>query len=165
MMYMFALAILQGVVTYVDDGNHHSSPYAEELIYYYGSLEKTFITLIFAVSNGRDWQYLVQPLLPISHAYLWFFAFYVLFVMFGLMNVLTSIYVDSTMRISGHDKASVIQTEISRNHSNINALHEILREVDSGNSGNITDAQIQKTLDSPEVVSYLRLLGLTISET
>ena len=88
---------------------------------------------------------------------------YVLLVLFGLVNVLTSIYVDGTTRLSIVDMASVMKAQTSKTNSDINTLHEIFREEDSNQSSTISSADLDCLLENPEVQRIMRQLGHTVS--
>eukprot|EP00971_Amphidinium_carterae_P279821 5554582-Amphidinium_carterae.1 len=66
-----------------------------DLYEYYGTLGSSLLTLFMSISGGADWLDLVQPLMQFSKAYVLIYVLFVSFVVFGAMNVLTAIFVES----------------------------------------------------------------------
>ena len=58
---------------------------------YYGSVPNTMYSLLMAVTGGADWENVVAPLSEISYGYQLLFALYVLFIVVGMLNVMTSV--------------------------------------------------------------------------
>merc|ERR1719350_296614 len=100
-----------------------------------------------AISGGDDWRNLLRPLRTLSDPF-WtvFFVLYVAFVVFGMMNVLTAIFVESGTHISDVDKDLVIQEEISRTNSSTHALTDVFKQADVSGTGQITLPDLNELL-------------------
>jgi len=93
-----------------------------------------------------------------------FYVCFVTFVLFGVMNVLTAIFVDSASHVAQVDQELVIQEEINREESAVSALRQLVKDHDADNSGNISKDELERLLMRKETHAYLVLLGLDISE-
>merc|ERR1711908_194036 len=67
----------------------------DEVRRYYGSYARTMISLVAAVSGGEDWMAIASPLVYAEFGVVVYkmFIFFVMFVVFGLMNILTAVIV------------------------------------------------------------------------
>merc|ERR1711860_321405 len=105
-LYTFAIAILNGFITYSKNTNVEED---SDLIKFYGSVLKCMLSLFMAISGGMDWADLLEALLVISDVYLPIFIFFIVFVVLGLMNILTAVFCESAMQIAEFDRELVIQ--------------------------------------------------------
>jgi len=137
-----------------------------QLIFYYGTLWDAMLSLFKAISGGQDWFELLEPLDRVSPIfYNSFFVFYVGFVVFGVMNILTAIFVESASSIAEIDKDLVIQEQISRQNSAVNALRRVFYEADADKTQTITRQELEEHLQDEQVMAYLKFLELDIQET
>eukprot|EP00971_Amphidinium_carterae_P259720 5153229-Amphidinium_carterae.1 len=86
---------------------------------YYGTLGSSLLTLFMSISGGADWSDLVQPLAQFSKAYVLIYVLYVSFVVFGVMNVLTAIFVESASRFAAIDQDLAIQEQLRKDKATI----------------------------------------------
>lgn len=159
-IYVFALIILQTIhVHWKNDVDIPAD--VDEL---YGDLKMTMRTLFEAVSGGNDWGGLLAPLASLSSAYEYLFVFYVILVVFGIMNILTAIFVENASSLLDIDHDLVIQDEISRDNYTIDAIKKLFRVADRDNRGVINAAALSEQLRQKEARVYLRVLGIDIGE-
>jgi hypothetical protein len=120
-----------------EDGRHlHEDTHnLEEL---YGSLPRTMYTLLLAITNGADWMTLAAPLGEVHRAYLAMFAVYVVLVLIGALNVLTSVFVERARELSRSDRDVATQTELASQEAFIVEMRRIFEEVDKDQDGIIT---------------------------
>merc|ERR1712196_163956 len=91
-LYLFALFFMQGVEMHFRTVPQHEI--CDSLLYlHYGTVGHTMFTLFLGISGGGDWGQLVEPLVHIHEAYKCLYAFFVCFMVFALMNILTGIFV------------------------------------------------------------------------
>merc|ERR1740138_850530 len=86
----------------------------------YGSVLRTMFTLLLAISGGDDWVTLTHPLAPISKLYVALFTVYVVFMVFGCLNVLTGVFVAAASEII--DRDLVIQDEMLKRDAFVNDM-------------------------------------------
>jgi Ca2+-binding EF-hand superfamily protein len=76
-----------------------------QLVDNFGGLDRSILSLYGAISGGQDWRSSAQPLMNLvgrAHE-LWFVA-YTFFVIFAMMNVITSQFVDTAIEASAKDR-------------------------------------------------------------
>jgi len=134
--------------------NEESHPEAvEELDKFYGDLSKSMMSLFQSVSDGIHWRELMVPLS--ENCSVWWevaFVFYISFVVFAMMNILTGIFVESAMMTADHEKKNGILQE---------SMRRLFETCDLDGSGSITydefDHQIQSNY---EMKDYLHMLDI-----
>mmetsp|Transcript_67044 Transcript_67044/g.160691 ORF Transcript_67044/g.160691 Transcript_67044/m.160691 type:complete len:745 (+) Transcript_67044:127-2361(+) len=162
-LYLTAIGILQ-VVEYElgDVQNYEVLP--SKLFNYYGSVAGSMLTLFMSISGGADWEDLMQPLTYFSRGYALIYVMYVSFVVFGIMNVLTAIFVESGSQIAAVDQDLAIQEQLRRDKSTINTIRNMFYEADADGSGALTEQELEELLVNPKYIWAMRLVGVDVSE-
>jgi hypothetical protein len=96
--------------------------------------------------------------------YLILYLVFVMFCVFGLMNVLTGIFVANTKEVSQVDRDLVIRAQLKDRKSFANQLKAVLRSIDKDDSGSISKKELMEHLSSPEFYGYLKTLEVTVSD-
>mmetsp|Transcript_85131 Transcript_85131/g.264489 ORF Transcript_85131/g.264489 Transcript_85131/m.264489 type:complete len:716 (-) Transcript_85131:608-2755(-) len=158
-MYLFSIIFMQGAILYLQDANEAGvGPDAvvkDGVILFYSSLVDTMYTLLASIVNGIGWVDAVKPLESISIVYRWLFTFYIVFVVIGVLNVLTGIFVERACELSGLDKDLVIQTQMKRNETFLAEMKRIFEEADADGSGTISWEEFKGYLENDRVKAYL----------
>lgn len=169
-MYLFAICFVDATAGYLQSsgkdliGNEASIQYRGELEKYFGSVFTTIFSLLMSISGGIDWNELVEPLAHISVMYQLLFAFYVLFVIIGVLNVLTSVFVERANELNRLDRDLVIQSEMVSHEAFINEMKAIFQEVDSASQGKITWQDFHLYLQNEQVQAYFATQQLDTSD-
>merc|ERR1712019_218715 len=130
----------------------------------YGSIIHSCVTLIASISGGLDWVEASWPLLQIDPMYLIIYMCFVMFCVFGLMNILTGIFVANTKEVSEVDRDIVIRAQLKDRKSFANQLKTVLRSIDKDDSGSISKKELMEHLSSPTFYGYLKTLEVTVSD-
>merc|ERR1712032_326938 len=91
-------------------------------------------------------------------------AVYVLFMIFGVLNVLTGVFVDSAMRAAEQDREQAIAVSIEEQNSYVQKIKQIFYEADRDHSGTVSYEELKSLLQNQVVQVYLRTLGVEASE-
>merc|ERR1712167_104696 len=102
---------MNGASDYLNDGLGDEELKAE-LRNWYGSVIQSMYSLFLCTSGGRDWWDLALPLVMVNPFYKYVFVFYVLFVVIGVLNVLTVVFLENATEFS--DKDLVAQAQLMR---------------------------------------------------
>merc|ERR1712110_1187598 len=129
----------------------------------YGNLVSSCVTLIASISGGLDWIDASWPMLQIAPMYLIVYLCFVMFCVFGLMNVLTGIFVANTKEVSQVDRDLVIRAQLKDRKSFANQLKNV-RSIDKDDSGSISKRELLEHLASSEFYAYLKTLDVTVSD-
>merc|ERR1712217_407748 len=124
---------MQGSKAYLQ-GNRESGalPAAatvDELERHFGSMAATFWTLIGMVSGGVDWLDVSMPIRELGPIYVISLISYISFVLLGLMNILTGIFVNAAHQACALNREIAIDATISERKAIIGELMRLFLEV------------------------------------
>merc|ERR1719356_432400 len=100
-------------------------------------------TLFCAISGGRDWSEVIKPFDEIWKGYRIIFVLYVIFVFFGVLNILTAIFVESAKHIAQVDRDIVIQDQITRDKSTMNEVRRMFITADKDLDGKLRRDELE----------------------
>jgi len=123
----------------------------EMLDKYYGNLLLSMLTLFQCISGGDDWGVLLHPLRGVSEVFSILFLFYISFAIFAIMNMVTGIFVDSTLASAKQDKELFL----------IANAREIFRDV---KEGGLTLQQFVAKVDEPEMQEFFKSIDVDPSQ-
>jgi len=162
-MYTFGIFFEQGVVSYVRNKDRTDQT-RKELLAWFGSMDSTMVTMFSAISGGTDWLSIMTPLAEISRVYTVVFMIYIFATYHGILHVMMSIFVDSTMTASRNDRDLVIAEELSRKDSYLTQMGEVFRETDIDGNGTVTWEEFEAKLQDPRIQAYFSALDLDVAE-
>jgi len=162
-MYLFTICFMHAAVLYF-----HEPTWDPEtriaLEEFYGGMGSAMFSLLLAISGGIDWGEIAAPLAAVSPLYKYLFGFYVLFVIIGVLNVLTSAFVQRACELSRIDRDLVIQSELVSNESFVAEMKGIFEEVDVHGTGCINWDQFRAFIKNEEVQAYFSTQQLDTSD-
>lgn len=126
----------------------------------YGSLGSAMLTLFMAISGGTDWKECLFPIMNLSQAYGYLFLFYIVFIIFGVLNVVTGVFVDKALQIAGVDKEFVILEEMQRRHEDMHELQDFFQSVDEDCDGIITKEELRCCMGDSWLQGYLATMDI-----
>jgi len=151
-MYIFAIFFMQGAATWISS-NPREVDHIDSIADCYGSLFKSMVSLIKAISGGDDWGNIVEPITVVSDWYLIAFIMYIIFVVFGVLNVLTGVFLESAAQIV--DRDLITQNELHRQNNFTREMGSLFAELDKDNSGTLNWEEFQEHLKDARVRAYL----------
>jgi len=168
-MYIFAVILLQGAGDFMrqsltrDENNLHDL-IGQELETNFATILKTTYSLTQAISGGRSWGEYADIFLEINPLYGVVFGVFIVFMVFGVLNILTGVFVESTRNLASFDQDLVIQEELSLRESTINQIRALFGEIDTDKSGTISMKELKENLDDERVKAYFGVLQMDVSE-
>lgn len=162
-MYLFAIIFMHAATLYVQE-KEAQHDVRDALQGWFGSVGRSMYSLLLAVTGGEDWFQIVEPLGHISDFYLVLFAFYVLFVVIGVLNVLTSAFVQRACELSRLDRDLAIQSELVSDESFTAEMKSIFEEVDIEGTGCIDWEQFRSFIHNEHVQAYFATQQLDTSD-
>jgi len=161
-IYSFALVFTQAAREALADGS--AQQVHKQLTKYYSTVEVSMKSLLAACLQGQDWAVIAEPLHSINEGYEMLFFVYILFTQLALLNVVTGIFVDSSMNSAMKDRQIVIQEEMMREGLNKQELLQLFREADTEDQGHLTIQKLQEYLLDERVTAYLKTLDVSYSD-
>jgi len=162
-MFLFGIFLLDGARDHV----RSLSADDEDLDFfakYYGGVPQILFTLILSISGGMDWYDLLEPLLAASVLYAIPFTLFVLFVMFGMLNILVGIFVQKSNELFHLDQELVMNEEMNQKSSYLNQIQELFKKIDTDLSNTLTWEELIANLQDERVMTYFALLQIDVSE-
>jgi len=136
----------------------------DNILLYFGSLSRAMYTLLASVLGGVDWMACSSLLRNMHVGYELVFVTYIFFAQMGLLNVVTGIFVDSSMNAALGDKQMLIQEEMMREGISKEELKKLFEEADSERAGLVPKAELQDFLSDVHVRAYLKVLDINYSD-
>lgn len=133
--------------------NNHLPQNSSSLLNFYGTLDRSILSLYMMISQGIQWRDGAQPLLDdVSPFILIVILFYITFTIFGLTNIVTSVFVES-----------VIQ---AREESGRDALFHHVQKVFLGEdiqkmAGTVTCEEFREHMQDKEMQMYFKAIDLS----
>uniref|UniRef100_A0A7S0BE35 Ion transport domain-containing protein n=1 Tax=Pyrodinium bahamense TaxID=73915 RepID=A0A7S0BE35_9DINO len=124
----------------------------------------TMLTLFMAVTGGADWQDLMEPLANFSRVYVIGFVLYVTFLVFGLLNILTAMFVNSGANIAKVNSDLAVHEKMSHDKDVFRQLRRALLEANIDISGTISRNEFESKMQDPVFLTQLAVAGLNASE-
>jgi hypothetical protein len=126
-----------------------------ELIFWFGSLGRTMLTLFESITGGISWDCAVRPLIQEISGFMGFaFCFYISFCSFAMMNVVTGVFVNEASMRAQEDKDTYLANHISE------LFFQDPGQVDC----QITWEDFQEKLACPDMQEYFKAINVDVSE-
>lgn len=129
----------------------------------YGSLSSSMYTLFQAMSNGISWSAAAEPLQRIDLIWLWFFLMYITFTTFCVLNVVTSVFLETAMLTSKQEAEFLMCEHQSERSLKIKHLKEIFRMADQDTSHEISWPELKAIIKAKPFRDYLGAIGIDMS--
>jgi len=152
LIFVFSIFFLNGASEHIKS-NKYDDGIRNQYKEWYSSLPQTMFALLVAISGGTDWIEIMSPVQNISWPYQVTFTFYVLFVVVGVLNVLTGIFLESAAEF--HDRDLTVQAEIDRLDSFVQEMLDLFSEFHPDHDGMVSWEIFQDYLRQEHVEAYL----------
>jgi len=151
-MFLFSILFMQAAITFLEDKNNFDAYHADFEEWYPG-LYPTMFSLVLVISGGTDWLEVVRPLQKIHWAYQIVFIFYILFVIFGVLNVLTGVFLESATEFV--DRDLMVHSHLVRMEGFLSEMVQLFEEFDPDNTGHVKIDKLLEYIQAEKVQAYL----------
>mmetsp|Transcript_81895 Transcript_81895/g.228202 ORF Transcript_81895/g.228202 Transcript_81895/m.228202 type:complete len:859 (-) Transcript_81895:8-2584(-) len=162
-LYMAAIFFMQALTNHLVQSSF-PEPLIDDVREFYSTVAYTMLSLFAAISGGADWLDVAMPLKELGIEYFSIFAMFIAFVTMGLMNIVTSIFVESAKKLYEVDADLVIQEQMSHSKSYANQLKSILASSDVDKSNTVTKKELNMHLGDHRVKAHLAALEIEKSD-
>lgn len=157
-LYFFGIVICQAYANHkIGDAHHVMESEVEAL---YGDLMRCFLTLFMAVTNGVSWRQAYEPVTILGWEYCAVFLVYVSLALFGVMNVVTSVFVESAVLSAQHSKDLIMEAKQSERDIAMGHMRQVFHQIDEDGSGEITAPEMEVFLQDPSLRKYVEALEI-----
>lgn len=164
-VFFFAIIFLHGINEHMRSSGY-SEAFFQSCSRWYSSLPGAMHSLLIVVIGGADGTTIMAPLIEISPVYTGVFTFYVMFVVVGVLNVVTSIFLQNAQGFN--DRDITIHNELQKFESFVVQMLELFAEMNPGrdvlelfaeldddHEGTVTWEVFLDFLDREEVEAFL----------
>jgi hypothetical protein len=155
---MFGTVLSEGTLAFLIRNESDVVPPSLQLRF--GSLFDAVLTLFQSMSGGVDWEVVWLDLGALGWGYRGVYLLFICFSLTVLLNVVTAVFIESTMARSMNDRGLVVQNEVMEKRDFLTAMRKIFRELDGDFDGSITVDEMQKKMMDPEIGAYFTQLGV-----
>merc|ERR1712032_310204 len=117
-------------------------------------------SLLLAITGGTDWLRIAEPMMSIHWLYELAFTFFILFVVIGVVNVLTGVFLENAAEIG--DRDLVIYTQFAAGESFAHEMTEIFDEDGADEDGFVSRSALLEHIRSRATMAYLEAHNLDI---
>jgi len=136
-----------------------------ELRQLYGSLMRTVYSLYLSVSAGRSWGEVATPLMAVGPLLAALFFLFITLTLFGILNVVTSVFVESAMRTAQHYRELLVQDKLREHENIVGHMREVFLQIDDDHSGRISMAEMEEFLADADLRLYMESLDISTGDT
>lgn len=162
-MYLFGMVFLGAATGYLKDPS--SSKTERLLIKFFGSLPEAIRTLFRVISGGADWYDASSGLWDVHVMYGLLFTIYIFFMVFGVLNVLVGVFVDSAMATANMDADILAQEAAAEKQALMDQASSVLKSVDKDASGSVSWDEFAENLGNPSVLAFLEAMQIHTDES
>lgn len=127
---------------------------------HFKSLPGTILTLFQSITGGIDWADASVELADHGWFPVLLFILYIGFVLFAVMNILTSFFVEQAIKAAETDLENTINEQRSIRRTVKENLRKLLMAADDSHSGRISWQQVKLMFNEPAAVEYFKTLQL-----
>jgi len=122
---------------------------------YYGTIDRSMLALYATISDGLHWFTIMEPLVQNCSPWLSLvFCAYSAFVIFAVLNVLTGIFVETSIQTANDDRKKVLLYQ----------MQQLFKQADTDESGTISWSEFETQLENPKMLDYLKAIDLDQEE-
>jgi hypothetical protein len=133
---------------------------------HFGSLPRSMYSLYLAVTNGKAWGDLLGSMMKINWFVTVVFIIYMSMTLFGLLNVITAVFVESAMQSSQYYKDLMVEDKLVTEQVCSRHMKQIFKDIDKDDSGTISLEEMNGFLEDEalDLATYFEALGITPTE-
>jgi hypothetical protein len=105
---------------------------------HWNGLDMAIRSLIYSISGGADWGQLAEPFFLISPVHGIVYTFFVLFITFGLLNILVGVFVQEAGEVSKWDFDLLLHSAQDKTEQTLAALIKLFHRMDKDDKDYLT---------------------------
>jgi hypothetical protein len=171
LLSLFSVFFVQGVATYLEANPDLDPVDKEELIYAFGSVSASILSLFKCGTGGDDWSQFYYLVKPLGAQYDYLFLFFVGFYSFAFLNVISGVFCEKAMSLAKPSQQEMIHRRYEKEYDDARGLFELLYRVlgDEAQGKNQTEVafidseKFARFVADPDVEKYFEIRGVKAS--
>jgi len=166
LFYMFGIAFTSAIVSQLDTLEARNATENIALQQYFGTLDKSILTLYMAMSGGQNWGVYYETLAMMSGGEFWcvLYILYITFSIFAVVNIVTGVFVDTALQSSKNDREVVVQEELDQKQDYLSQLRELFQAIDENSSGRITREVLEQAFKHETILAFFTSLKIDVPD-
>eukprot|EP00931_Biecheleriopsis_adriatica_P063868 TRINITY_DN38753_c0_g1_i1.p1 TRINITY_DN38753_c0_g1~~TRINITY_DN38753_c0_g1_i1.p1 ORF type:complete len:597 (+),score=117.36 TRINITY_DN38753_c0_g1_i1:117-1793(+) len=161
-LYMFAIVFTQAAVDHVLTAVDADPADIDDILDDWGNLQNSLYSLFLAVTGGRSWYEVADSLLLMSPLYFNQMIFFICFMEFCMMNVITGFFCEQAFDMAQADKDQLVQEQLADKKKYIAFFEQIWHTLDTDNSGMLRLGEMTTVMEDERVQAYLAHLNINV---
>lgn len=163
---LFSLMLQHGVIGLLQGSpvGAISEAHLSDLAANYGGLGITMLSLMMAITGGKDWASVLEPLRDVPSIYTMLFLWFIGFAILGVLNVITGIFVEVACQVTQRNKKEKVRAKVMEQDRLKQDIQEIFHAADADASGTLSWEEFKQHLKHPVITAYFQSLELDFSE-
>lgn len=162
-MYIFNLAFVHAATVYLA-GDTLDDDTVEALNLHWSSVLQAMKTLFLAITGGNDWSEYVSSMEATGEIYYFLFLFYIAFMSFAVLNILTGIFVEHSVDTAQSDREKVLLAVLDSADGMVHEIRKMFKRFDTVGEF-LTLENFQETLKHQQVRELFQILEIDSSES
>lgn len=162
--YIFGISFTTAVTDALDSPAKWLAEENADLIQFFGTVDRSILTLYMSMSGGEDWGVIYSSLSNLDFMYRVQFLTFITFTVFAVVNIVTGVFVENAMQANTADREIIVHEELNARAEYLKQMRQIFEEMDDDDRGTITLDEFEKKLDDDRVVAYFNAMKLDVSE-
>jgi len=165
--YLFGVVFIQACTGYMQlDADDIDPDVSASIQKYWGTVPTSILSLYMAGLSGQDWEAIAYPLghVGMGGVYYFLFIIYIAIFAFVVMNVVSSIFLESILTHADKDQELTIERQMEQKEDYIHRLQELFQLLDDGAIGEISYEKFTSELHSPRMQAFAESLEIDISD-
>jgi len=159
-LYMFALLFVQAVpVTLADVGED-----ALLLGQFFGSVQTAMVSLFQVTTGGRDWADLYELIEHMGPSYAALFIFYICFFVIAIWNIVTSAFIEKTLKLAQPDVDTLIMNKRRHNITYAKEIAALVTAKCKDKHTTISEEDFKTLSNDPQFREYLSVRDIDIKD-
>jgi len=164
-LYFFAILFTHGFIEAHQHFIETSNPKVDELQKYWGTFLTALYSCFISVSAGQSWYLVIAPLSHYSEYLTIAFIMFINVTLFGVLNAITAIFVESAMMSAQHYKELIILDTEHKKDLSVKHIRAVFQQIDEDGSGEITKAEMERFLSHESLRKYMEALDISPDDT
>jgi len=163
--YVFSLMFMSGLAQYMVVQGDELDPDVKMLVHAsFGTMPRSMLSLYKVLTGGEDWNVYYKLVEAAGMLYAASFVFFVFFAHLAVMNILTGMIVEKSVRAAAPDREQLVLQQRVRSRQDAYEFRNAWKMLDHNRSGTISWRAFKVHMESEAMVAYMASLGLEVHE-
>merc|ERR1712137_876760 len=167
-MYAFGVFFMSGLSSSLEEMNTSDADFNLDVVtgldFQFGSVYRSIASLFEAVTGGNDWAGIAEHVRGVSEFLYCCFAFYVVFITLGVLNIVTGFFVDGTMQANVNAREEMLKQAQEKKNTMIQLVGEPFTQLDRDQSGKLSYEELDSHLHDEALQEYFCVLEMEPEE-